>query len=205
MAARTHRRALSSLSIAAAWWWLAAWDEFASRACRSVAAAASRWTSRRCSTAIRISSDRDRCLAHRPNARGAAAALLHHVVYGGRSLDRVLAEARSLERDRALVHELTFGATRHFYSLSDEVSSRLTTPLKPRDSIVFCLLVIGAYQLRHTRIPSYAAVNETVGATQQIGTTLGARPGQPDPAANRLRAERPRPVPKRPRSTIRSG
>jgi len=108
-------------------------------------------------------------LAHRPNARGAAAALLHQVVSGSRSLDRVLAEARSLERDRALIHELTFGATRHFYSLSDEVNARLTTPLKPRDSIVFCLLVIGAYQLRHTRIPGYAAVNETVGATQQIG------------------------------------
>ncbi len=68
-----------------------------------------------------------------------------------------------------LIHELTFGATRHFYSLSEEVIARLTTPLKPRDSIVFCLLVVGAYQLRHTRIPGYAAVNETVNATQQIG------------------------------------
>jgi 16S rRNA (cytosine967-C5)-methyltransferase len=43
------------------------------------------------------------------------------------------------------------------------------TPLKPRDSILFCLLVVGAYQLRHTRIPGYAAVNETVHATRQIG------------------------------------
>ncbi len=34
---------------------------------------------------------------------------------------------------------------------------------------MLCLLIIGAYQLRHTRIPSYAAVNETVSATQQIG------------------------------------
>ena len=108
-------------------------------------------------------------MAHRPNARGYAAQLLHQVAYGGRSLDRVLADASPVERDRALIHELTIGTTRHFYSLSDEVNSRLSTPLKPRDSIVLCLRAIGAYQLRHTRVPSYAAVNETVAATQQIG------------------------------------
>jgi 16S rRNA (cytosine967-C5)-methyltransferase len=108
-------------------------------------------------------------LTHRPNARGYAAELLYQVVKDGRSLDRVLGDARPRERDRALVHELTFGATRYFYSLLDEVNSRLTTLLKPRDSIVLCLLVVGAYQLRHTRIPSYAAVNETVDATRQIG------------------------------------
>jgi len=118
---------------------------------------------------IRIWSERGRTLTHRPNARGYAAELLHQVAYGGRSLDRVLGDAAPIDRDRALIHELTFGATRHFYSLSEEIASRLTTALKPRDSIVSCLLVIGAYQLRHTRIPGYAAVNETVNATRQIG------------------------------------
>ncbi len=118
---------------------------------------------------IRIWSDRGKSLTPRPNARGHAAELLHQVAYGGRSLDRVLGDAKPSERDRALIHELTFGATRHFYSLSEDVASRLTTPLKPRDSIVFCLLVVGAYQLRHTRVPGYAAVNETVNATKQIG------------------------------------
>src|SRR5258705_6238846 len=115
-----------------------------------------------------ISSGRDSGLTHRPNARGYAAQLLHQVAYEGRSLDRALGDASPDERDRALIRELTIGATRHFYSLSEEVSSRLNTPLKPRDSIVLCLLAIGAYQLRHTRIPSYAAVNETVAATPQI-------------------------------------
>ena len=105
----------------------------------------------------------------KPNARGYAADLLHQVAYLGRSLDRVLSDAGPLERDRSLVHEITIGSVRHFYSLSDEVNSRLTTPLKARDAIVFCLLLVGAYQLRHTRIPSYASVNETVNATRQIG------------------------------------
>jgi 16S rRNA (cytosine967-C5)-methyltransferase len=108
-------------------------------------------------------------LTHRPNARGYAAELLHGVAFEGHSLDRTLSEASPVERDRTLVHELTIGAVRHFYSLSEEISSRLLTPLKPRDSILFCLLLVGAYQLRHMRIPTYASVNETVNATRQIG------------------------------------
>lgn len=108
-------------------------------------------------------------MSHRPNARGYAAELLNRVAFEGHSLDRVLSDASPLERDRSLVHELTIGSVRHFYSLSDEINSRLLTPLKPRDTIVFCLLLVGAYQLRHMRIPTYASVNETVNATRQIG------------------------------------
>jgi 16S rRNA (cytosine967-C5)-methyltransferase len=95
--------------------------------------------------------------------------MLHQVVIGGRSLDTALSNEHVRERDRPLIRELTIGSVRHYFSLSDEVSSRLIAPLKPRDSIVHCLLIIGAYQLRHTRIPHYAAVSETVAATRQIG------------------------------------
>jgi 16S rRNA (cytosine967-C5)-methyltransferase len=102
------------------------------------------------------------------NARAHAAVLLHRVAFGGRSLDAALAEARLPDRDGPLIHELTIGAVRHYFSLSNEVGAGLITPLKPRDSIVFCLLIIGAYQLRYTRIPKYAAVSETVNATGQI-------------------------------------
>ncbi len=108
-------------------------------------------------------------MSSRPNARGQAAELLHRVAYGGRSLDRVLAEASLPARDGPLIHELAIGSVRHFFSLSDEIGTRLNSPLKPRDAIVLCLLLVGAYQIRHTRIPRYAAVNETVNAAQQIG------------------------------------
>ena len=106
---------------------------------------------------------------HRPNARGCAAELLRLVAFGGRSLDKALSEATPAARDRALVHELTIGCVRHFFSLSSELDVRLHSPLKPRDAIVYCLLLVGAYQLRHTRVPQYAAVNETVDAARQIG------------------------------------
>lgn len=108
-------------------------------------------------------------MGNRPNARGHAAELLHQVAYGGRSLDRALMDASPQDRDQPLVQELTIGSVRHFFSLSDEIGSRLNSPLKPRDAIVQCLLTIGAYQIRHTRIPRYAAVNETVNAARQIG------------------------------------
>ncbi len=103
------------------------------------------------------------------NVRARAAVLLHRVVFGGRSLDAFLTDTQVAERDRPLLQELAIGSVRHYYSLAGEVDARLHTPLKPRDAIVFCLLVIGLYQLRHTRIPSYAAVSETVAATRQVG------------------------------------
>ncbi len=108
-------------------------------------------------------------MRYRPNPRGYAAELVHQVAYGKRSLDRVLLQATPPDRDQPLIHELTIGTVRHFYSLSEEINARLSTALKPRDTIILCLLLVGAYQLRHTRIPHYAAVSETVNAARQIG------------------------------------
>ncbi len=81
----------------------------------------------------------------------------------------MLADVGPAVRDAPLIHELTIGSIRHFFSLSDEIGLRLREPLKERDAIIQSLLLIGAYQIRHTRIPQYAAVNETVAGTRQIG------------------------------------
>jgi len=95
--------------------------------------------------------------------------MLDRVVFDQRSLDRILAEAVLADEDRAFIHELLYGCVRYYYSLAGEVQGRLHTPLKPRDSIVFCLLLVGVYQLRHLRVPQYAAVNETVSAVEHVG------------------------------------
>jgi len=105
----------------------------------------------------------------RRNVRAIAAEMLARVAVDHRSLDRVFAEASVAESDRALAQEIVYGCTRHYYSLAAEVQSRLRTPLKTRDAIVACLLLVGVYQLRHMRVPHYAAVNETVAAAAQIG------------------------------------
>ena len=68
----------------------------------------------------------------------------------------------------ALLTELAYGACRHYHSLAGCVDTRLARPLKRRDLALHALLVVGAYQLRHTRIPPHAAVSETVAATAHL-------------------------------------
>jgi 16S rRNA (cytosine967-C5)-methyltransferase len=102
--------------------------------------------------------------------RAAAARDLDRVVHKHRSLDQVLSAAGAKLRpeDAPLHRELVTGAIRHFYSLQAEVTGALHRPLKDRDSVVFCLLLLGTYQLRHTRIPDHAAINETVSAVNEL-------------------------------------
>ncbi len=89
-------------------------------------------------------------------------------VLAGHSLDEVLLGADALE-DQALVAELSIGTVRHWYSLTNAIAALLAHPLKDKDTIVLALLAVGAYQLRHTRIPPHAAVNETVAAARRVG------------------------------------
>ncbi len=64
--------------------------------------------------------------------------------------------------------ELLQGSLRYFFSLERLVSDRLDRPLRDKDRDLFALLLVGAYQLRHMRIPDHAAINETVGAVGQL-------------------------------------
>jgi 16S rRNA (cytosine967-C5)-methyltransferase len=107
----------------------------------------------------------------RTNARAEAARDLAQVIGRGRSLDRVLHESPRTGRDGALVAELTIGSVRHWYSLCAAIDACVSRPLDRRDVLLRCLLVVGAYQLLHTRIPAYAAVSETVAAAPRIGRT----------------------------------
>lgn len=66
-------------------------------------------------------------------------------------------------RDRRLLHEMVYGVLRRFYSLEADMSRYCNT--KP-DEIAHTALLLGAYQLRHMRIPAHAAVSETVAATK---------------------------------------
>ncbi len=105
----------------------------------------------------------------RPDVRALAAKLLEQVVLQHRSLDRIFEQARMSAADRSLLQELVTGSVRHYYSLSASVSARLDKPLRKRDATVGFLLIIGCYQLRHTRIPPHAAVAETVAAAGHLG------------------------------------
>ncbi len=68
----------------------------------------------------------------------------------------------------SLVTELAYGACRRFFSIRSEVDARLARPMRKSDQDVYALLMIGAYQLRHTAIPDHAAVSETVAAAAAL-------------------------------------
>jgi 16S rRNA (cytosine967-C5)-methyltransferase len=100
--------------------------------------------------------------------RTLATRAVHDVAVAGRSLDRAL-DSIVASPERALVTELAFGTIRHYYSLASDVRARLATPLKARERIVECALLVGAYQIRHTRVPPYAAVSESVRTVVELG------------------------------------
>jgi len=93
---------------------------------------------------------------------------VHHM-----SLARVLPAAleNTYEKDRALLQELCYGTLRHLFSLRCIVAKHLNKSLKEKDSDIHAVLLVGAYQLLHTRIPAYAAINSSVNAANVIKKT----------------------------------
>ncbi|MFQ5881767.1 MAG: 16S rRNA (cytosine(967)-C(5))-methyltransferase RsmB [Candidatus Methylomirabilales bacterium] len=83
--------------------------------------------------------------------------------YANLLLDTRLSRERLTPRDRALVTELCYGVLRHRGAIDFLLSQVLDRPLAAVDPDVRNLLRLGAYQLFYlTKVPTYAAVNETV-------------------------------------------
>ena len=97
--------------------------------------------------------------------------MLAAVVVDGQTSDQALARFPT----DPLTREMFYGALRHYFTLSREVAGALTAPLRKKDQIIHCLLIVGAYQLRYTRIPDYATINETVDACKALKRTSLAR------------------------------
>jgi 16S rRNA (cytosine967-C5)-methyltransferase len=105
------------------------------------------------------------------NIRAQAALVIHDVIYKGRSLHDALPE-KILEckdvRDHALLQAICFGTCRWFFRLTDIADQLLDKPLKDKDSDVYALILVGLYQLIYMRVPSHAAVAETVAAASRL-------------------------------------
>ena len=110
------------------------------------------------------------------DCRAAAAQVLAGVTGAGQSLERQLAriEPTVRERDRALLRELCYGSLRWQPQLLALVQPSLQKPLKTRDADIEQLLLVGAYQLLHTRIPPHAALAATVEAARHLGKSWAA-------------------------------
>lgn len=101
-----------------------------------------------------------------PDAREIAYELIRRVETGGGYLSLLLRynlERSGLNaRERALVAELAYGVQRHRTRLDYVISAFSHRPPSELDPEMLDILRIGIYQILDMRIPSHAAVNETV-------------------------------------------
>lgn len=102
------------------------------------------------------------------HARAAAAEVVHAVVNGGSLESHLHARAAALGQNRALVQELCYGGLRYWWRLQAATHACLAKPIKAADRVLESLLVIGLYQLLHTRIPDHAALDATVSACNAL-------------------------------------
>lgn len=72
--------------------------------------------------------------------------------------------------NKSLTQDLVFGTARWEPRLSGLINKILIKPLKKKSSTdVKALLLLGAYQLLYTRIPSHAAIGETLKCADKLG------------------------------------
>jgi 16S rRNA (cytosine967-C5)-methyltransferase len=110
------------------------------------------------------------------DCRTLAAQALCAVIDQGRSLTEALAETLPHARteDRALLQELCYGVTRHYFRYLTLTRAWLSKPLGKKDTDVHLLLMLGFYQLEAMRIPDYAAVSATVETVRRLNKPWAA-------------------------------
>lgn len=105
------------------------------------------------------------------NVRVVASQVLADVVGKNKSLSAVLPVALqnySGQSERALLQEFCYGVLRQYFRLQAFSELLLKKPFKDKDADIYCLLLVGLYQLIYMRIPEYAAVTETVNASRAL-------------------------------------
>jgi 16S rRNA (cytosine967-C5)-methyltransferase len=104
------------------------------------------------------------------NPRAAAARAMGQVLGESRSLATALPATleQVTPQDRGLVQELCYGTCRWYFQLQWLLNHLLVRPLATTETTIRALLLIGLYQLWHSRVPDHAAVSETVNAARQL-------------------------------------
>jgi len=99
--------------------------------------------------------------------RKAAIECLKQILHHGMKADTAMQQfgGRFETRERKLLHECVYGVLRRSFSLEADFSRFIKN--KP-DEDAYAALAVGTYQLRHMRVPTHAAVSETVSAIKQL-------------------------------------
>lgn len=104
------------------------------------------------------------------NIRAIAAKICFAVVDKGRSLSDELPRGQSkvADKDKGLLQELVYGVIRYLPSLEFASKAFIAKPLTGKNRVGHFLILVGIYQLKHTRIPDHAALSETVSAAKPL-------------------------------------
>ncbi|GAA5315987.1 MAG: 16S rRNA (cytosine(967)-C(5))-methyltransferase RsmB [Candidatus Pelagadaptatus aseana] len=104
------------------------------------------------------------------SVRAQAAITLAQVLQQQASLASLMTPAQDkvATKDRGLLQELCFGTLRWQPKLQSVIGRLLDKPLKPKDSDIQALLLLGLYQIDYTRIPEHAALSSTVEACREL-------------------------------------
>ncbi|MEI6896766.1 MAG: 16S rRNA (cytosine(967)-C(5))-methyltransferase RsmB [Psychromonas sp.] len=104
------------------------------------------------------------------NTRALAAQVLNKVIEQGQSLSQALPTAQQdlAPKDKALLQMLCYGVLRTLPRLDFFCRSLMQKPLKGKQRDLHFLILVGFYQLLYTRIPSHAAVGETVNGAKAL-------------------------------------
>ncbi len=76
--------------------------------------------------------------------------------------------ARDSALDNAWLKEVSFGVCRWYTQLKFIIDKLLQKPFTGKNQIIEVAIMIGLYQLLYMRVPSHAAVSETVNAVKQL-------------------------------------
>ncbi|WP_230353540.1 16S rRNA (cytosine(967)-C(5))-methyltransferase RsmB [Lelliottia sp. WAP21] len=98
------------------------------------------------------------------NLRSMAAQAIEQVVEQGQSLSNILPplQQKVSDKDKALLQELCFGVLRTLPQHEWLISKLMSRPMTGKQRTIHYLIMVGFYQLLHTRIPPHAALAETV-------------------------------------------
>ncbi|WP_420599623.1 16S rRNA (cytosine(967)-C(5))-methyltransferase RsmB [Neptuniibacter sp.] len=104
------------------------------------------------------------------NVRALAAQVLTPLLKNKGSLNTHFSaiERKCPEKDRGLLRELCYGTMRYHPQLNCVIKLLQNRPFKFRDIDIKAIVLVGLYQLQHTRIPEHAAISESVEACREL-------------------------------------
>jgi 16S rRNA (cytosine967-C5)-methyltransferase len=102
------------------------------------------------------------------STRLTAIKILQQIMLDKGSLSSLLNKNSSGNENSALLQALCYGFCRHYQQLVFIAAKFLNKPLRKKDQDVYCLILIGVYQLFFMRMPDYAVINESVSCCSSL-------------------------------------